>query len=283
MTGSAGSGAAAERWRAGLEGRRIPEAILAAAPESPYGFPAELFRHRAAASAAGVRGETPTVRRALEALPDGGTVLDVGVGGGATSLPLAARAGLIVGVDGQADMLASFAQTAAEVGTEARTVEGAWPDASDDAPLADVVVCGHVVYNVSDLPPFLRALDAHARRRVVVELTDRHPIAWMADLWQRFHGMAWPDGPSAADAEDVCRDLGFAVRSEVRVETGNRGGGFAERSQAVALVRRRICLGPERDDEIAEALGARLTEHDGLWHAGPQEQTVVTLWWDAER
>jgi hypothetical protein len=29
-----------------------------------------------------------------------------------------------------------------------------------------------------------------------------------------------------------------------------------------------------------EALGARLVEHDGLWSAGPNEQPIVTLWWD---
>ena len=49
---------------------------------------------------------------------------------------------------------------------------------------------------------------------------------------------------------------------------------------AIALVRKRLCLAADRDDEIAEALGSRLGEHVGLWTAGPHEQAVVTLWWD---
>ena len=61
-------------------------------PPSPRGA------SRPSASAGGARRRpiptpTPTTRRALEALPEGGSVLDVGVGGGATSLPLAGRAG----------------------------------------------------------------------------------------------------------------------------------------------------------------------------------------------
>ena len=71
---------ALERWRRALEARAIPDTILAAAPESPWGFPAEAFRRRA--EAASDAAPTPTTSCALEALPDGGTVLDVGVGGG---------------------------------------------------------------------------------------------------------------------------------------------------------------------------------------------------------
>jgi hypothetical protein len=58
------------------------------------------------------------------------------------------------------------------------------------------------------------------------------------------------------------------------------GRGFERREDAIGLVRRRLCLPAGRDDEIADALGTRLSEHDGLWSAGPYEQQVVTLWWD---
>ena len=43
--------------------------------------------------------ETPSHRVAHEALPSGGTLLDVGCGGGAASLPLAPPAALLVGLD----------------------------------------------------------------------------------------------------------------------------------------------------------------------------------------
>jgi precorrin-6B methylase 2 len=269
----------ADRWREELRAWAIPEEILAAAPESPYGFPTELFRHRGELAARS--DPTPTTRRALEALPAGGSVLDVGVGGGATSLPLVGRASRITGVDGSADMLASFESAAARAGLRAvGVVEGAWPDVAAEAAPADVVICGHVFYNVQALPPFVLELTAHARRRVVVELTDRHPWAWMHELWRRFHGLERPNGPTADEAEAVLHELGLNPGREDRDESSG-GGGFRRREDAIALVRRRLCLPSERDAEIVEALGDRLAERDGLWSAGPSTQRIATMWWPA--
>ena len=270
---------AAERWREQLAAWAIPEAILASAPASPYGFSSELFRHRAGAATR--RDETPSTHRALEALPQGGVVLDVGVGGGATSLPLAARAGKIVGVDGQPDMLEVFRAAATAAGVEALTILGRWPDVQEEAPLADVAVYGHVAYNTPDLADAARALQAHATRRVVVELTDGHPLLWMNDLWRRFHGVARPHGPTADDAVAVFRETGADPERDERTDRSDvTGGGFDRREDAIALVRRRLCLPAERDGEIVAALGDRLRRHDDLWAAGPPEHVVVTLWWD---
>ena len=268
---------ALERWSRELADWAIPDEILEAAPESPWGFPAELFRVRAERAMA--REATASTRRALEALPMDGSVLDVGVGGGAASLPLAERASLLVGVDSSSDMLSAFAEGARERGVAAMALEGSWPDTAPEAPTTDVVVCHHVLYNVPDLGPFVLALDAHARRRAVVEITASHPLTWMSPLWARFHGLERPGGPTADDAFEALAELGLGAEREDELRTP-LSSGFEHREDAVALVRRRLCLSPERDDEIAEALGPLLVESDGLWAAGPVQQTLVTLWWD---
>ena len=224
---------------------------------------------------------SPTTERALEVLPEAGSVLDVGVGGGGTSLPLAGHASEIIGVDSQGDMLVAFVATAERAGVRAATVAGRWPDVKDEAPVADVVVCGHVAYNVADLEPFVRALDEHARLRVVLELTDRHPLVWMNDLWLAFHGVRRPEGPSADDAVALLAEMGIvANREDLPLADDPAGNGFPAREDAIALVRRRLCLGSERDGDIAIALGDRLHDREGLWTAGPPHRSVVTLWWD---
>ena len=270
-----------DRWREQLAAWAIPDAILDAAPESPWGFSSELFGRRGAGVAT-CAGVTPSTARSLEALPEGGTVLDVGVGGGAMSLPLAPRVGGIVGVDPQEDMLDAFRANAAAVGVDVRTALGEWPDVANEVEVADVVVVGHVVYNVAELAPFVHALDAHARCRVVLELTERHPLVWMADLWMHFHALERPTGPTAEDALAVLADAGMHAQHEGRLVSAADGGAWlARREDAIHLVRKRLCLPAERDEEIAELMGtSRLREIDGSWDVGPSERTVVTIWWD---
>jgi SAM-dependent methyltransferase len=268
---------ALQRWRRDIALWGVPEEILAKAPESPWGFPVDLFRVRSERAADAPR--TVSTLRAREALAPGGTVLDVGVGGGAASLPLGDLAGLIVGVDTSPEMLATFRVAARARGIATKERVGAWPDVAPDTPAADVVVCHHVLYNGIDLEPFVPALDSHARRRVVIEMTAAHPLAWMADLWKRFHGLERPSRPTVDDALECLVELGLDAHRDDRLAE-REGSGFERKEDAIALVRRRLCLTADRDAEIADAVGERLVEHDGLWSTGPAEERLVTLWWD---
>ena len=257
----------ARRWREDLDSWAIPPEILTAAPESPWGCPPDLFRR----AAEGVLTEdhrllSPSRRRALEALPDGGSVLDVGAGGGAASLPLCPPAASVTAVDQSADMLAAFAEVAGKQGIGHREIEGLWPAVAGGIPPADVVVCHHVLYNVGDLVPFAAALTAHARRRVVVEITADHPQARLNPLWERFHGLARPTRPTAADAAAVLGDMGLDVTVE-EFEAPPHFSHDPRQEEVVAFIRRRLCLPPERDAEVAAALPP------------PGLQRLVTLWW----
>jgi len=257
---------AARRWREELERWAIPEHLLRAAPTDPHRF--SVARFSALTADALRQPPTRTTERARERVPSGGSVLDVGCGGGAGSLPLAPPAGLLVGVDQSADMLEAFAAGAAERGAVATTVHGSWPQIADAVPVADVVVCLHVVYNVADLPPFVRALTAHARNRVVLELPTRHPLAWLTPYWRRLHDLDRPLGPTGDDALAVFADLGADVRHERWSRPVSlRGEPLAAQ---VAFVRERLALGPDRDDEIGDLVG-----EIGI----PDRREVITAWW----
>jgi hypothetical protein len=139
-----------------------------------------------------------------------------------------------------------------------------------------VAVAGHVLYNVSDLEPFVRALLGVARSGVVLESTERHPLHWMNDLWLRFHDVRRPEGPTVHDALDALAEMGVGPSLD-HWEAPARPGGFRRREDAVALIRRRLCLPRERDEEIVAALGSRLRMAEGLWTAGPDDQALATI------
>jgi SAM-dependent methyltransferase len=244
---------ATERWAAELAAWAIDPELLAAAPESPYGFPAGLF--------GADRGAAVTHDAVRSAGPR--SVLDVGCGGGAASVPVGAPE--LLGVDESAELLARFAAAA---GPGARTFLGRWPDVAGEVPAADVVVCANVVYNVPDLAGFLTALTAHARRRVVVELTDVHPWTSLAGLWRHFHGQERPAGPTAELFGEVLAELGLAVESV----TWQRDDPWrsAPADAVLAFTRRRLCLPADRDAEVAAALTR---------FADDRPRTATTVWW----
>ncbi len=262
---------AAQRWADELAAWEIPKEILDAAPESPWGFPPALFAREAAARAASRGAAGPSRHRAAEALGEEGSVLDVGSGGGAASLALVPPAGLLVAVDQSEELLQSFSDAAARRGVDHREVQGTWPEVATEVEAADVVVCHHVLYNVADLVPFIQELTDHALRRVVVELTLRHPQVRLNHLWQELHGIERPIGPTAWDAQAVLLEAGLDVRAEEWERPSMWTG--VDRGEWVTFVRRRLCVGPERDPEIDALLGSD--------HEDPLRR-AVTLWWDRE-
>ncbi|HEX4814416.1 MAG TPA: methyltransferase domain-containing protein [Nonomuraea sp.] len=259
----------AARWRERLESWAIPEEILAKAPDDPWSHAPERFAARTDRALA-EPDDGPTMTRLAEALPHGGTVLDVGSGPGAASLPLRDRIGHLYAVDVSAAMLDGLALRADKLGVQATTVEGRWPDVADRVPPADVSIAAHVVYNVPDLAGFLRALDRRTRGRVVLELTHRHPMSWMAPLWQHFHGVSRPVRPIAEDCVALAAALGYPVRVEEREAPLER---FSTLEELAASACRRACLDPCRADEVAET-----AVELGMWPV-PRDRWV-TLWWD---
>lgn len=257
---------AASDWAQALGEWAIPDKILASAPESPWGFPVDVFIDNARRMLD--EAWTPTHRRVAEALPEGGTLLDVGCGAGAASVPAAPPAGNIIAVDEDAKMLDALVGVAS--GRAAvEPIQGRWPDVAGHVGRADVAICANVAYNVADIGPFLEALTAAASRRVVLELSEVHPQASLSPLWQRFWGLPRPTRPTADDAAAVVHEV-IGVVPEV--ERWARPWSFLSRRgpENVAWVRRRLCLTEASDAEIAKALGQ-------LPEMSPA--ATVTLWW----
>ncbi len=269
---------ATQAWTESLAAWAIPQPILDRAEDSPWVLPGEVFVRRTDRALADPSGAS--YDEAAAALADPGTVLDVGAGAGAASLPLAGRVPVsaITAVDPSPELLARFTERAARVGVPARTVHGVWPAVADAVEPADVVVCGHVLYNVPDLVPFVAALTGHARRRVVVEVAARHPLTALNPLWQHFHGIARPDGPTADDCLAVLEEIG--IRPTVLRWTRPGEAEYATFAGMVEVTRRRLCLPRRARADVEAALRERGVDAACPPDLGSSGRAVVTFGWD---
>lgn len=256
------------QWQQDLASWAIPDEILAQAEEKPWIHPVAMFTVDEEIP------DSPSHQIARAAVPVGGSVLDIGSGGGRASMALVPPAGLVVAVDHQQGMLDAFAEAATRRGVEHREFLGDWPQVSDEVPECDVVVCHHVAYNVPDIGPFLVELDRRARRRVVLEIPTRHPMSNMNSLWKKFWGLDRPTRPTAEQLAEIARALGFDAQLEIWQDPTWGKRVEMPIDERVRFARIRLCLTQDRDAEVAAAL---IEESD----QAPRE--VATLWWDVNR
>ncbi len=284
------------RWRDELAAWAIPEHITRAVTESPWVLPRQVFARRADRLSRAPAG--PSYERECAALDPPGTVLDVGAGAGAASVPLAARATGLAAVDADPAMLDLLAERARAAGRPATLVCGRWPDVAAGTPAADLVTCHHVLYNAPDLGPFIDALTGHARRQVVVEMTAAHPLASLNPLWLHFHGLRRPEGPTAADVLAILDAMGLRAGHTEWNRPGEAD--YTTMRELVDVTRRRLCLPPERAAEVEAALQVTLPaalpgtlpgtlsgtlrerglSGDQAADLGTSGRAVVTIWWE---
>lgn len=265
---------AAERWRSELEAWAIPEELLAAVTDSPYRWPVELFKRRNIT--AEEIAPSPTSETVEKLAGTGGSVLDIGAGAGRASLPLARNGHPVTAVERSSEMAAALREESAGLDRYV-VVEDAWPTPVDLGSF-DVVMAAHVVYDVQLIEPFLRAMTAHARRGVVLELTEVHPWAPLGPYYRSLHDIDRPDGPTVDDLVDVIRE---EMGIEPTIERWERPGGtwFESWDEIVELYRRRLVVPPARSDEVRPLLEPDVEIHDDRMTVGEPVRRLATVWW----
>lgn len=250
------------KWRQALAQWAIPKEILDQAPEDPWIHPPALFQIPDQVE------DSPSHEIAREALTIGGSVLDIGCGGGMAAFALTPPAAHVIGVDHQSEMLVMFAENARKRSVTSEVFEGFWPAMADGVPSADVAVAHNVVYNVQNIEDFLQAMNDHAKNRVVIEMPQQHPLATAAPLWKHFWNIERPTTPTPGDLMEVLAEQGIDAKLKlwdgaVRQE--------ADLATAASYSRIRLCLPAEREGEVLEFL-----------ESAPRQEVkkIATLWWD---
>jgi len=253
---------AAEQWKIDLASWAIPKEILDQAVEKPWIHPPALFEIPE------VIKDSLSHQRSREAMPEGGSVLDIGCGGGIASYAITPPAGHVIGVDEQQAMLDLYKANAEKFSVTSETVLGQWPAVADVTPVADVVTVFHVAYNVGEIVPFLAALNSHARKRVVIEVPILHPMSNMNEGWKHFWDLTRPTVPAAADLITVLAEMGIRANieffeSEILLDKKVDG--------ANGFIRRRLCLPEERQAEVDTFIAE---------HPMPERRKLAVIWWD---
>jgi hypothetical protein len=165
-------------------------------------------------------------------------------------------------------MLEMFSENAKERHIDSKVYEGFWPEIESKVEVADIAVAHHVVYNVQDIVPFIKAMNSHARKRVVIEMPQHHPLSNLSEAWKFFWNLDRPVNPTPQDFVDVLSELG--INAHVQLWDGQSR---QERNMddAVRFTRIRLCLPAFREAEVRQFLEN---------HPASEIRSLATVWWD---
>ena len=141
-------------------------------------------------------------------------LVDVGGGAGRVSLPLALRCREVLTVEPSPGMASEYSSLAEEAGiSNARLLPVGWMEA--EGVEGDVAITCDVTYFVRDIAPFIRRMEAAARRRVMITVWSEPPPSRGADLFRRVYGE--PLAPMCGHQQLLPALWEMGILSDVRV------------------------------------------------------------------
>ncbi len=227
-----------QTWQALIDAESIQsDRLRGSAPPADY-WPAHARAFRADPR----RSTDPLVNRLLQDVTSHHTLIDVGAGGGRLALPLALRCRCVIAVEPSPSMASVLRQQMSDFGiSNILFVTSRWEEAQLDP--ADFVLCSHMLYTIRDIAPFVRKLEAHARKQVLVVLFQDAPQARTHPLWELIHGEARRPLPSLSAFQAVLRELGIEAQTETLAPQRPRG--FDSFEDALEQLSRRLYLKPD--------------------------------------
>jgi len=263
VTESVAETAAATRWRALVRAHqaqsqrlRDPEwhAGLDYAPPSVDSFRAN--RERA---------DDARVLEVFQTLTEPQDVLvDVGAGAGRFAIPLARRVRQVVAVEPGDAMRTALARDVHQAGlTNVQVVPQRWDEVLAADVRGDVVFAAHVVYPIADIEPFIRHLDAAARRWAAVLVFEAPPLSWLFPFWPAVHDEVRLPPPHLPQVIDVVRELGFGPFTVDRIEVEPFELGPADLARTKLRRRLYVAPGSAADERLGRAMAELLDDRGG--------------------
>ena len=207
------------------------------------------------------RTDDPLVNHLRQVVTSEQVVLDVGAGGGRLALPMALEAKKVIAVEPSPSMCRVLREVADEFDVwNVEVLEADWLEA--EVPVADLAICCHVLYVIRDIEAFVRKLENHAKR-VIVVVYQAPPQSQIYPLWEPVHGVPRLSLPSLPEFLEVLNQLG--VKPEIEAIHTERNRGFDSMEIAKEQIARRLYVTSDTPEmERLEALLPQvLEEKDG--------------------
>lgn len=205
------------------------------------------------------------------------TVLDIGAGTGGWTIPLARRAARVVAVDNSPSMLEVLGRKIAAEGlANVEVHSGTWPE--EQAGRHDHVLAVHSCYGTTDLPGFIAAMTASARRTCYLGITFPIPTSAVTQAAIGLWGSRW-GRPDFVVAYNVMLEMG--LMPNVWVDEGSEQvHSVVPLDEALVKAKRLLGLGASdlHDPYLREFLQDVL-EPEGGGFRWPQQSRSALVWW----
>lgn len=209
-------------------------------------------------------------------------VMDVGAGAGRYALPLAMICRELIAVEPSSAMVDALREQAASEGlSNISVIHSSWQDAA--APTADLAICCHVVYTITNIDVFLDKLTSHAGK-VILVLYDSPPQAQLQRVWQEVHGEDRLRLPSLPELREVLDEMGIDAQIQPILVRPSRG--YPDMESALSQMAERLYVRPgdEKMGRLERLLPDLLEEQQGEFRVrgAPNMIPHMVSWGTAE-
>ncbi len=203
------------------------------------------------------------------------SVLDIGAGVGRFAVPLAREGVRVEAVEPSATMREYLRRHIEEagVGERVRVIPEAWPTVS--AGVAEVALAAFVVHFAADPLDFVRAMERHATRRVVVVVHVDAPFGRWRDLLAPLLPLDRPRRAGPSFKQLLPALVVADIVPEVRVFEQVMGPRWSSPQEAEAALTRRFHV----DDPVQrETLSRILQDHPESWRSPSPVRAAILSW-----
>ncbi|MDA1188821.1 MAG: class I SAM-dependent methyltransferase [Chloroflexi bacterium] len=208
------------------------------------------------------RTDDSLVNRLLREVQPDSTVLDVGGGAGRLALPLALKCEHVTVAEPSDSMLEQLRIAAGEANIRnVKAHAASWENARVDP--ADFVLCAHVLYGVEDIETFVRKLDAHAKKSVLIVMFLDAPQSHHSHFWKAVHGEERITLPALKELMPILWELGFYPDLEMLERMS--APVYDDLDEALHDLRFRLYVAPssDKDKRLRQAIDELLVSTDG--------------------